>query len=174
MTAGSFVIFRCTEAGDNEDRFSGIDEGDAGYSADKVEFNGDAAEPDAKSWVSSLRPVLGRTPTENPAPFLEIVRKPDTGFGAARYALDMLFDRSAGIPDGYSRIKTWITEAGAIAGKFRNGRFGIRDDYLGVSLTPDNDAGFKLASFEPVLDMRFRDYIRATLTVEFSGDVSQL
>jgi len=169
------VIFRCTETGDTETRFSGIAEGDSGYTADKVEFSGDAVTPDAKSRIISLDPVLGRTPTENPAPFQEIARKPDTGFGGARYVASVWFDRSGGIPQGLSRIASWATEPNAISGKYRNGRFGIRDDFLGIlDLVPDNSAGFKIESFSPHYRTRNPDVITAEITLEFSGDAALL
>jgi len=172
---GSFVIFRCTETGDGEDRFGGLDDGDPGYAADKVEFSGDAAEPDAKSRIVALDPLMGRTQSSNPAPFQEAARKPDTGFQGARYAVSVWFDRSGGIPDGFERLASWMTQPHAIAGKFREGRFGIRDDFLGsLDLVPTTAAGFKIDSFAPDYRTKNPDIITAELVLEFSGDASLL
>ena len=162
---GKLTIFRMTDTTDTENNIS----------ADKVEFDGDAQIPDSRSGTVSFSPVMSRTPTENPAPFQEIARKPDTGFSGNRYTLQVFFDEEFGKSLAIAKIRDWHSEENAIKGKFKEGRFGIRNDYRPeYDLTPNNDAGYKLIHFETTQELVFHKMVRGTIVLEFSGDPSQL
>ena len=163
-THGKLVIFRMTDTTDTEDTITD----------DKVEFDGDAQVPDEKSGVISFAPVLSRTQTENPAPFQEISRKPDTGFAGIRYTLQLFFDESDGEAEGIQRIRNWYREENATS-DFREGLFGIRNDYRPeFDLTPSSNAGYKLIHFELNQELLHSKLVRATLILEFSGDPAKL
>ena len=162
---GKLAIFRMTNTTDTESNIS----------ADKVEFDEGAMIPDSRSGIVSFSPVMSRTPTENPAPFQEIARKPDTGFGGNRYTIQVFFDEEFGNSSAIAKIRDWHSEENAIKGKFKEGRFGIRNDYRPeYNLTPNNDAGYKLIHFETSQELLHRTMVRGTIILEFSGDPLQL
>lgn len=163
---GKFVIFRMTNSGDRENNIS----------TDKVEFDGDAQVPDGKSGLVSFSPVISRNPTENPAPFQQVARKPDTGFSGNRYTLHVVFDESDGNSAGaIAKIRDWMSEDNFVRSTFREGRFGIRNDYRPeFNLTPNNDAGYKLLHFETSQDLLHHTIVRGVIILEFSGSADRL
>ena len=160
-THGKLVIFRMSDTTDTEDNIT----------ADKVEFDDDAVIPDGRSGVVSFNPIISRTSTENPAPFEEFARKPDTGFAGNRYTLNVFFDESDGNrAEAIEKIKEWITQENSEKGKFKEGRFGIRNDYRPeFNLTPDNTKGYKILTFDINQDLLHHTIVRATIVLELSG-----
>ena len=165
-THGKLVLYRMTDTVDTEDTIN----------TDKVEFDSDATIPDGRSGLVSFTPILSRTPTENPAPFLETARKPDTGFAGNRYTFQIFFDESDGNRAGaIEKLRDFEVQANFIKGKFKEGRIGVRNDYRPeFNLTPDNTAGYKLVSFEITQELLHHTLIRGTIILEFSGDPSRL
>ena len=161
---GKFAIFRCTEAGDNEDNV-----------IDKIEFEGTASLPDNQSKLVSFNTLMSRTETQNAVPFQEIARKPDTGFSGTRYTIRAFFDESLDEARGIETLVNWYSEPNAIAQLYRNGRFGIRNDYRPeMDLTPNNDAGYKLVHLDIAQDLKVSRVVLATIILEFSGDPGRL
>ena len=165
-THGKLSIFRMTDTTDTEDNITD----------DKVEFDDDAAVPDNRSGLVSFTPVLSRTSTDNPAPFQEIARKPDTGFAGNRYSLNVFFDESDGNRAlAIAKLRDFETQQNFIKGKFREGRIGLRNDYRPeFNVIPDNTAGYKLISFELTQELLHHTIIYGTIILEFSGDASRL
>lgn len=161
---GKFVIFRVTDENDDEDNVT-----------DKIEFDGDASVPDGKGGLISFNPVMSRTPTENPAPFQQVSRKPDTGFGGNRYTINVVFDESDGNrAGGIAKLRDWLAEDNA-SSVFREGRFGIRNDYRPeFNLTPRNDAGYKLIHFDTSQELVYRTITHAVIILEFSGSAGRV
>lgn len=161
---GDFAIFRCTNAGDTETTLT-----------DKIEFEGDAAIPDANSKVVATDIIMSRTETQNSSPFQEMARKPDTGFSGNRYTIRAFFDESAETAAAIARLIQWYTESNSTIQIFKNGRFGIRNNYRPeFNLTPNNDAGYKLVHLEITQEQRTPRLILATIILEFSGTPSRL
>ena len=160
-THGRFVIFRMSDTADTEDSIT----------TDKVEFDGDAQVPDGRSGLVSFNPILSRTTTENPAPFEQFARKPDTGFAGTRYTCQVFFDESDGSSaEAIEKIAEWMRQDNAIKGKFKNGRFGVRNDYRPeFDLLPDNTKGYKFVSFDINQELLHHTLVRGTIVLELSG-----
>ena len=159
---GKVSIFRFTETTNTETSIT-----------DKVEFDGNAAVPDGRSGIRSYNINTSRTQTQVSAPFQETARKPDTGFNGTRYILNVFFDESIAAALAIARIRTWSEEPNSVKGKFKNGRFGIRNEYRPeFNLTPDNTEGYKLVSFEINHDLAYAGIIPGTIILEYSGDRS--
>ncbi len=161
---GKIAIFRMTDTTDRE----------ATITADKIEMVG-GVTPDNRTEVISFTPVMTRTPAEVPAPFLDEARKPDTGFAGNRYTLQLFFDESLGTAASIEKLRDWFINSNSIKAKFKNGRFGIRNDYRPeFDLVPNNDAGYKLVHFEIMQDLAIPTLFRGTVILEFSGDPARL
>lgn len=160
VTHGKFSIYRMTEIADTEDTIL----------TDKIEFDGDAMVPDGRTGIVSFRPIISRTQTQNPAPFLEIARKPDTGFEGVRYAITVLFDESAGRAGAIAKLSEWLQSPNSIRGKFKEGRFGIRNDYRPeFNLLPDNNQGYKIVNFDLTQDLTIQSLFKGVIILELSG-----
>lgn len=161
---GEFAIFRCTTVGQTE-----------ATTVDKVEFDAGAVIPDGRSKIISFNPVMSRTETQNSAPFLELARKPDTGFSGNRYTIRIFFDESVALAAGLGRLIQWYSQENALPGAYKNGRFGVRNNYRPeLDLTPDNTAGYKFVHLDISQDLKISRVIIATVILEFSGDPSRL
>ena len=162
---GEICIFRMTASTDTETTIT----------KDKVEFDGDAAVPDGRAGITSYSPVMSRGQTDNPAPFLEQNRKPDVGFSGLRYTLDVTFDESDGTSGAIGKLRDWYAQGNDIKGVFREGRFGLRNNYRQeFDLVPSGDAGYKLAHFEISHDLLNKRLSRGIIVLEFSGDPAEL
>ena len=163
--AGKFAIFRMTNSTDTEDSIT----------EDKIEFDSGAQVPDARSGIISFTPVMSRTQTENPAPFLQVARRPDTGFSGMRYTINVLFDETGGTAGGIAKLRDWMSEDNFVRATFNEGRFGIRNDYRPeFNIKPDNTAGYKLVHFETSQELLHHKIVKAVIILEFSGAAERL
>ena len=166
-THGKFVIFRMP---DDPTKISETD------IDDKIEVEGDAEIPDDKTKLVMFKPVMSRFKTSNPAPFSETNTKPDTGFEGTKYEVHLLVVEEDGTASGsIERLRDWFRETNKLRGKYKHGRFGIRNDYRPeLNLTPNNEAGYKLVHVEIDQDLNINSLISIFLILEFSGDPSNL
>ena len=159
-THGELAIFRMSLPTDTESSLT-----------DKIEFDTDAIVPDSRSKTVSIGGDDNRTDTKNPAPFLNMARVPDTGFDGNMYTLNLYFDERAGLAEGIKRIVQWQSRDNALPTIFKNGRFGIRNNYRPEhDLVPDNTAGYKLHKFNTFTDLRVSRVTFGTLILKFSGN----
>ena len=125
--------------------------------------------------IVSINAVMSRTPTANSAPAQNIARKPDTGFAGTQIILQVLFYEGDVTAPEIATLRNWYIQDGAIAGSFKNGRFGIKNDYRPeFNLDPGNGAGYKLVHFEVNQELKHNDFVPGTIILEFSGDPSEL
>ncbi len=163
-TEGQFAIFRVTETGDTEATVT-----------DKIEVEGDADTPDGRTKLISFRPRLSRARNSNASPYTEEPKKPDTGLSDLMYEITLLIDESAGTAGAIKKLRNWFREAGTVRGKFKEGRFGIRNNYRPeFNLTPSLNAGYKFTDFDCLHDLGIRALFRVTLIMEFSGEITSL
>ena len=134
--------------------------------------------------------MIDRSQTQNPAPYLEETRKPDTGFRGMRYVIKALF-RGDSSPSSYGahsdieKIATWFKESSDIRGAYKNGRFGIfneRAPEFNIHPKPstatdatrnDDSGGLKLVGldFSEQIEYCIRT---AIITLEQSGATSTI
>ena len=165
--AGNFALFRCTNADD-------IESTDAD---ERIEFDGNAATPNDQCKIISFYPSMKRRQTDNPAPFMELNRKPDTGFVGNTYIINVIFKEfGADKNEAIARLRNWAREDNFVRGDYRNGRFGLRNDYRPeFNLTTPNDmAGYKIQSVDIEQDLQHKNIVKCQIIMEFSGDPSKL
>ena len=159
-TSGKVCIFRLTNSTDTTE----------------AEIDTDKVELDEGSTVNPARLIscnwgISRSQTDNDAPDQEIGRHPDVGFRGARVTLVLYFNPAV---SALNKITQWMTEEGRVAGLYREGRFGLRNDYSPhLNLTPENFRGYKLLNFDAEVDIMY-GYTRGTLVLEFSGNPNVL
>lgn len=138
---------------------------------DKIEMEGDAEIPDNTCKFKTFKPIMSRFKTSNPAPFSEMIVKPDTGYSGTQYQLNVLFDERAGRSLAITKFRDWLAESNTVRGKFRHGRIGVRNNYRPeFDLTPNNGSGYKLVYFELFQDLAVNYLIPGLAILEHGGE----
>ena len=158
---GTVSIYKMTDTTDVENTIT-----------DKIEFDGNARVPDGGTGIVSYRVRLKRTETQNSAPLLEESRNPDVGFNGAMYVFNIFFDESVTSSNSIAKLVSWFQDANSVKQKFRQGRFGIRNNYENAfDMLPTNVYGLKFVDFDFEHDIAF-NIKRATITLQHSGEAT--
>jgi len=130
----------------------------------------DAAYRISRNRLMRYEVMMSRTPTENPAPYAEEVRKPDTGFQGTRYVFNALFMPGS---DAVATLVKWYRESSDVPGVFTDGRFGFKLTGHGTefNIHPERYRGLKLASVHFIHQIEFGKQ-HATIILEQSGDAA--
>lgn len=162
---GEVCIFRMTNYTDTE----------ASITTDKIEFDGDAEVPDGLAKIQRFNFSSGKTETQNDAPYQERTRKPDTGWAGAEYMFYAYFDQRAGKSLALKKLIQWTSEEGTLDGRFRDGRIGLRNNYLDeLDLVPTREAGYKVSLVQGDIDLSVHQVLLVPIKLTFSGDAMQL
>ena len=129
-------------------------------------------KPDNLTGMMSYSVELNRSDTDNPAPYQEETRKPDTGFRGMRYEINAVFEpknNSSDFGKGLALLLDWYKETSDVRGTYRNGRFGIINEYSPeLSIHPTKASGMKLTKVRIEHDMQF-NIKKAVIVLEQSG-----
>lgn len=162
---GGASIFRLSSAGNNTETLV----------SDKIEFGGDAMIPDAKWFLTSVRPVYTAINTDNPNPgSTKSPNSQDTGNAPFMLELKGYFDESSSTTLGISTfIVNWIQNRKVVKTHYPKGRFGFRsDDRPEFNVTPDSTGGYQFVSFDAV-DPIEEPKTRFTILLKFVGDMAR-
>lgn len=171
--AGMLSIFRMgptTPAGSHEDS-PGVE---------VVQFGDGATTPDAFMQVTQVNGHVMRADAHNPAPQLDIARKPDVGFGGTEVVIRAHVRRTYSTPDapwsaGYHRLLEWVRESSEIKGKYPNGRYGLRYDLdPDFDCEPDDTGGYKIHMIEKTHRIQFNDILPIVITLQMEGASNRL
>jgi len=141
----------------------------------KVEFDGDAAVPDAKSHVSNYKVVMSLVTQENPNPDSNNPNSlQDTGLAIVQYDIMGFFNAKDGVPKAIADIVTWMS-SDKTDETYKFGRFGIRNDQRPeYDVVPTATKGLILEHFETDYDFEYSGNIPFTLRLRYNGDISGL
>ena len=160
---------------------------EAGEGAEAPNVKNSVADKDSFIGIASIKPMISRFRTANPAPYSEESKKPDTGFSGIRLEVRLLM-REVQIytPQGQtsketirtrliSRLGRWFSEPNHLRGAFREGRIGVRIDARPeFNLVPKIDSGYKLTHFEVMHELKYAPTPTAYLILEHSGNPREL
>lgn len=134
-----------------------------------VEFGRTATVPDARAMIARISSRKLRKSTMQPAPFNELVRKPDTGPGGTEVTLELVFFEAPPILAGaISRINEFMdaTNTNRI---FRRGVIGLRlNRRPDLNVIPTAGKGYKITEFYAHTDLQY-SVTTATLKLESAG-----
>jgi len=161
---GTISIFRLTTTGQTETAVS-----------DKIEFNGDAVVPDAKSFIQNVRPIFSVVGQENETPDSNNPSLLDeTGLAFMGLEITGYFKgNEATRPLAIRNIRNWF-KADKTNSDFPFGRFGFRNDVDDeFDVTPSATWGYILEHFEIDLSYPTRDH-KFIIKLRFNGDITGL
>ena len=164
---GEHSIFRLTSAGLNTETLV----------SDKIEFDGNAVVPDAKSSITDIKPIYNAVKTENPNPGSQDSSSgQDTGNAPFTIEITGFIDRSSGTALGISSIfRPWMRQAKVIKTHYPKGRFGFRStQFPEFNVTPGATGGFKFSHIEFPYKCGTTGQFPFVLTLDFYGDMSLL
>ena len=162
---GVMSIFRFTNPADTETAIS-----------DKIEFNGNAAVPDAKSFIKTIKPIMSIIGQENETPDSNNPSNIDeTGLALVGLEINGYFKANeATRPLAIRNIRNWFKQGNQKTADFPHGRFGIRNDIDDeFDLAPSATSGYIIEHFECVYDYSNRDY-PFLLKLRFQNEISDL
>lgn len=118
--------------------------------SDKVEFDGDAAVPDGKSKIISIRPIMQMIDNDNPVPGSEDAPgSQDVGNAPAYIEIKGYFDETGGQALGPTTFRNWMRNAKKVKTHYPYGRFGFRsNDRDEFDAVCDSTGGYQLVHFE--------------------------
>ena len=163
---GEHCIFRLTTAGQTETAVS-----------DKIEFDGDAVVPDAKSSITDIHPIYNAVKTENPNPGSQNSSSgQDTGNAPFTIKITGFIDKSSGSALGISSIfRVWMKTAKVIKTHYPKGRFGFRsNEFPEFNVVPTTAGGYKFAHIELPYKCGIKAKVPFVLTLDFYGDMDLL
>lgn len=117
---------------------------------DKIEFDGTAATPDARSHLTSIRPILNAINTDNPNPgSQDFPNSQDTGNAPFILELEGYFDESGGTALGIDKFRTWLMSSRVLKSNYPKGVFGFRSDTRPeFDIVPTTLGGYQVIHFE--------------------------
>ena len=126
----------------------------------------------------SLTPSVSRIRTDNPAPYQDITRKPDTGSGGGRYILRAYMEDpspGSGTPiPALQRLVSW-QKTDNTSDSYRHGLIGFQNDYRPeFDVVPSADTGYKLMEVAVEQDMTYPGMVVVVLTLDLGGAVDNL
>ena len=161
---GTFSIYRLTAAGNTE---TGI--------SDKVEFNGDAAVPDAKSFMKIPKPTMSIVGQENDTPDSNDPSLLDeTGLAFTGLEITGYFKGNEALrPLAVRVFRNWM-KADKKNADFPFGRFGFRNNMDNeFDLAPSSTSGYVMEHFDYAPDYKNGDF-PFLIKLRFQGDITDL
>ena len=143
--------------------------------SDKIEFDDDAAVPDSKGHVVSIRSVLQMIDNDNPTPGAQDAPgSQDVGNAPDVIEIKGYFDETGGATTSIGNIRTWMRNAKKIKTLYPHGRFGFRSDSRSeFDVTPTTAGGYQLIYFD-VEDVLEFAQPKFTIRLKFVGDKTLL
>ena len=145
-------------------------------SGDRVEFDGDAAIPDAYSHISNYKVIMSLVTQENPNPNTNNPNSlQDTGLAVVEYEITGFFDaKTDSTPNAIAQFRDWLREPKTTA-SLPFGQFGIRNDRRPeYDLVPSADEGLILEHFECDEDYEFIGQVPFNIKLRYNGDITAL
>ena len=142
---------------------------------EKVDFDGDAVVPDAKSHIETYNVTMTLVTQENPVPD---TNNPsglqDTGLAVCSYEITGFFDGTGGTALGIALFRDWLREDKTNA-TYPFGRFGIRNDQRAeYNVVSTSTKGLMLEHFETNEEYEYTGRTGFTVRLRFNGDISGL
>ena len=169
--AGNICIYRLNNTGETE----------ATGSIEKVEFDGNASSPDAKSHISTYKVTMSLVTQENPNPDTNNPNSlQDTGLAIVEYDITGFFDSTASgtAAAGIAQFRDWLREPKTLksgSGNLPFGRFGIRNDSKAqFDVVPTSARGLILEHFDVDDDYEYTGRSMFTCKLRFNGLISGL
>lgn len=162
---GTISIFRLTSSGDTETSVS-----------DKVEFNGDATTPDAKSFIQTVKPIMSIIGQENETPDSNNPSHLDeTGLAFVGLEITGFFKANESTRPFAPRVfRNWLKQGDQKNTDFANGRFGFRNNIDNeFDLVPSSDSGYLLEHFDYLCDYTNGDY-PFFIKLRFQNEITDL
>ena len=143
--------------------------------SDKIEFDDDAAVPDSKGHVVSIRSVMQMIDNDNPTPGAQDAPgSQDVGNAPDVIEIKGYFDETGGATTSIGNIRTWMRNAKKIKTLYPHGRFGFRSDSRSeFNVTPTTAGGYQLIYFD-VEDVLEFAQPKFTIRLKFVGDKTLL
>jgi len=164
---GEHSIFRLTTSGLNTETLV----------SDKIEFDGSAVIPDAKSHITDIKPVYNAIKTENPNPGSQNSSSgQDTGNAPFSIEIRGFIDKSSGSALGISSIfRVWMKQDKVVKTDYPKGRFGFRStQFPEFNATPGTTGGYRFSHIEFPYKTGTTGRINFILTLDFYGDMTLL
>ena len=143
---------------------------------DRVEFDGDAAIPDAYSHISNYKVIMSLVTQENPNPNTNNPNSlQDTGLAVVEYEITGFFDaKTDSTPAAIAQFRDWLREPKTTT-SLPFGQFGIRNDRRPeYDLVPSADEGLILEHFECDEDYEFIGQVPFNIKLRYNGDITAL
>jgi len=142
---------------------------------EKVDFDGDAVVPDAKSHIETYNVTMTLVAQENPVPD---TNNPsglqDTGLAVCSYEITGFFDGTGGTALGIAQFRDWLREDKTNP-TYPFGRFGIRNDQRAeYNVVSTSTKGLMLEHFETNEEYEYTGRTGFTIRLRFNGDISGL
>lgn len=147
---GTFSIFRFTSGGETETTIT-----------DKIEFNGDAATPDARSFIQNVKPILSLIGQENETPDSNNPSNLDeTGLAFVGLEIRGYFKGNESTrPLAMREFRDWLKEGDQKTATYPHGRFGFRNNIDNeYDLAPSATSGYLLEYFDTDQDYTTKRY----------------
>lgn len=143
--------------------------------SDKVEFDGTAAVPDARSHITSIRIVQQMIDNDNPIPgSQDAPGSQDVGNAPDLLEIKGYFDETGGQSLAVNSFMVWMRNAKKTKTLYPHGGFGFRsnkrDEY---NVTPTSAGGYQLLRFE-IEDVLEFSQPKFTILMKFVGDKTLL
>lgn len=162
---GTISIYRLTSTGQTETLIS-----------DKVEFNGDAVTPDARSFIQIIKPIMSIVGQENDTPDSNNPSLLDeTGLQFVGLEITGYFKgNESARPIAIRSIRNWMKQTDKTNADFPFGRFGFRDDSGNeFDLVPSSSSGYIMDHFD-YDDHKTNKDIKFFIKLRFQGDITDL
>jgi len=162
---GTFSIFRLTSTGQTETSIS-----------DKIEFNGDAVTPDARSFIQTVNPIMSIIGQENDTPDSNNPSHLDeTGLAFVGLEIEGYFKANdATRPFAPRSIRNWLKQGEQKNDDFPNGRFGWRNNIDNeFDLVPSADSGYLLEHWSPFYDYK-NHTAKFLMKLRFQNEITDL
>jgi len=166
---GTFSIFRLTLTGAANDEETDV--------SDKVEFDGDALTPDAKSHIQHVKPILSLIGQENTNPDSDNGNSIDeTGLAFVGLEITGFLDgNTSASPIAIRSIRNWFKSKDQKIAAYPHGRFGWRNNKNNeFDLTPSSTSGYVIEHFECDEDYESGNRFPFVIKLRFQGAVANL
>lgn len=158
--AGDAAIYTVTDVGDVETDDS-----------DRIEIEGSATLPDARTRITYMKPRLGKRRTDQGNSFSNNINNQDTGPTPPQVEIGLMFDERTGSSLAKAKLRDKVFDLPNDS--FPKGRIGWRyngDPTMNLIPTPGIDgAGYKIVLFEYDNIVRIDGYISGVLILELGG-----
>ena len=163
---GTFSIFRFTTSSNTETLIS-----------DKIEFNGDAVNPDVRSKIQHVIPVFSIPAQENETPDSNNPNSLDeTGLAFVGLEITGYFIGNDSVsPLAIRSLRNWMKTDKKLVADFEFGRFGFRNNKNNeFDLAPSATSGYMLEHFECDLDYTAGNKFSFVIKLRFDGEITDL